>query len=229
MPSPGRFAPALLFASAVLVASAACSSSSSEPDFPDPDVAPAAVNPDGVPYPRDHVGVKQRANGTPGDRLPNFSFQGYVDGNKAGGLKEVSMADYYDPKAAHHKVLIVLAAAVWCSICVATSEDLVPKKAQLESEGAQFLEVVVNGARLNEGPSLNEVNAWIDRNQANYTTAIDVRARRMGQLGLDTVPWSMIVDTRTMEILEAGAGAPADMAKYTRAGITFVDTHPPSY
>jgi hypothetical protein len=200
-----------------------------EPDFPDPDVAATTSSPDGAPYPTDHIGTDARANGRPGSRVPNLSFQGYRNGDRAAGLETISMADFYDPKAERHKVLLVFAAATWCSICAANSEALVPKKAQLEAEGAAFLEVVVNGGTLNEGPSLGEVEAWMTRHATNYTTAIDVRARRMGALGVSTVPWSMIVDTRTMEILEAGAGAPADIAKYTRAGLSFVTSQPPSY
>lgn len=222
-----RLAP-LVVVVLVAASSAGCSSER-DPDFPDPDVAATALNPDGDPYPTDHIGTLERSNGKPGSRVPNLSFQGYVNGDRDAGLRTISLADFYDPKVKRHKVLIVLAAATWCSICAATAEDLVPKKAELESEGAVFLEVIVNGSRLNEGPSLSEVDQWINRHQANYTTAIDVRARRMAQLGVDTVPWSMLVDTRTMEILEAGSGAPADMAKYARAGIQFVTTNPPAY
>lgn len=203
--------------------------SDKEPDFADPNVAATAANPQGVPYPTDHLGANARANGRPGDRLPNFSFQAYVNGDRAAGLKTVSLADYFDPKAEDHKILIVLVAATWCSICASVSEDLVPQKTALEAQGARFLEVVVNGNTLNEGPSLGDVDAWVIRHQSNYTTAIDVRAKRMGSLGVNTVPWSMIVDTRTMEILEGGAGAPASMSRYVKAGLDFVTTNPPSY
>ncbi len=223
-----RLAPVSLLVLSLGAAAAGCGDDR-EADFPDPDVAGAASSPDGAPYPTDRVGSAARANGIPGARVPNLSFQGYVNGDRAAGLRTISMADFYDPKQERHKVLMVFAAATWCSICAANSEALVPKKAQLEAEGAVFLEIVVNGGALNEGPSLREVEAWMSRHGTNYTTAIDVRARRMGGLGVSTVPWSMIVDTRTMEILEAGAGAPADVAKYTRAGLSFVTTQPPSY
>jgi len=65
--------------------------------------------------------------------------------------------------------------------------------------------------------------------RGRIVTAIDVRARRLGSLGVNTVPWSWIIDTRSMEMLEGGAGAPADMAKYARAGLTFVNENPHSY
>ncbi len=214
---------------ALVVLGPACGSSDREPAFPDPDVTSSGVGPDGAPYPEDDIGALPRVNGRRGQRIPNLSFQGYVNGDRAAGLKTISLADYYDPKATRHKVLILLAAATWCSICAATSEALVPRKAALEAEGAVFLEVVINGNTLNEGPSLGEVEGWMSRHQTNYSTAIDVRARRLGGLGVNTVPWSWIIDTRSMEMLEGGAGAPADMVKYARAGITFVNENPPSY
>lgn len=207
----------------------ACGADVKEPDFADPNAAAATTNPDGVPYPTDDIGASPRVNGRRGQRFPNLSFQGYVNGDRSAGLRTISLADYYDPKATRHKVLILLAAATWCSICAATSEALVPQKAQLEAEGAVFLEVVINGNTLNEGPSLGEVDAWVDRHKSNYTTAIDVRARRLGGLGVNTVPWSWIIDTRTMEMLEGGAGAPADIPRYVRAGLAFVGQNPPSY
>jgi hypothetical protein len=62
-----------------------------------------------------------------------------------------------------------------------------------------------------------------------YTLAIDVRSRRMAGIGVSTVPWDILVDTRTMEILDSSAGAPADVERYVREGLEWVATHPPSY
>ena len=51
----------------------------------------------------------------------------------------------------------------------------------------------------------------------------------MTALGATTVPYDILVDLRTMEILDSSAGAPVNVARYVREGIAWVDTHPPSY
>jgi len=211
------------------VSSASCSSSSDD-DFPDPEIAPRATNPDGVPYPTDHWGGAERARGRPGDRIPNLAFKGYVDGNRAAGLQTVSLSDFYDPDRKRHKVLHIQLAATWCAYCSAELSSTVKLRDELVAEGAAFLEIVVSGSKLQDGPSLAEFDAWVDRHETNFTAVMDVRARRMGPLGIDgqVMPWDMLVDTRTMEILESSGGSPADVAVYVRDGLAFVSKNPPA-
>lgn len=214
---------------AALVAACGGSASDAPADFADPDVPAAAANPDGVPYPTDSVGTVARAGRRRGERMPNLAFQAYAEGDRAAGLRTVSLADYFDPEQRRHKLLQLQIVATWCSICSAESEATVKVKEPLGREGAVFLQIIVNGNAQTEGPSLDEVHAWMDRHAANYTTAIDVRARRMGALGIDAVPWNMMIDTRSMEILHSSSGAPDDLVAYVREGLRWVRDNPPSY
>jgi hypothetical protein len=209
-----------------------CSSTSvREADFSDPDVAGRAANPDGVAYPTDHLGGVEHAGRRPGDRIPNFTFQGYVDGNREGGLRTISLADYFDPEQKRHKVLHLKVAATWCAYCSAELAETVKVKEELAAEGAAFLEVVVSGNALQAGPSLGEFDGWLTRHSTTLTTAIDVRARRMASVGIDgsVMPWDLLIDTRTMEILDSSGGAPADVKRYVRDGLAFVSKNPPGY
>jgi hypothetical protein len=43
------------------------------------------------------------------------------------------------------------------------------------------------------------------------------------------VPHDILIDTRTMEILDSSVGAPVDVAKYTLEGVRWVNENPPSY
>ena len=79
----------IAFAGCVL---ASCSSSrETDPDFADPELPGRTANPDGVPYPTDHLGGAPRSGQRPGDRIPNFTFQAYVDGDRGAGLKTISL------------------------------------------------------------------------------------------------------------------------------------------
>ena len=92
------------------LAFAGCSSTPSTP-FVDPDVPAVSVNPDGLAYPTDHIGTRARSKVRAGDRLANFAFQGYLDGNPQGTLKTLAMADLYDPDANRSRLLHIHGAA----------------------------------------------------------------------------------------------------------------------
>jgi hypothetical protein len=208
----------------------ACSQSSSSPsEASDPTIAPNPTNPDGVAYPTDNIGSRARAGTVRGDRIENFAFQGYDHSNVSGGLKQFSMADFYDPKAAHWKTIVISGAATWCSACGAEADIVTANAAQLEKEGVVILSVMTAGPSAGYGPSLSDVTGWIADHKTNYTTLIDVRARRLATVGLTGVPWSALIDPRTMEILFASDGAPDDYVAFARLGENFVATHPPSY
>jgi hypothetical protein len=228
------FSPFSLAALAVLspaVLSGCSSGASSKPDFPDPDVTGRDVNPDGTAYPTDNVGAAKRAGTRRGQRFPNLTFQGYVDGDRSKGLSAVSLADYFDPQMKRNKVLHLQIAATWCAICSSEVSATVPVTAQMREEGAVFLEIIVSGPAAGKGPALEEVDDWVTKHGTNFTTAIDVRARRLGVLGVDPslMPHDVLIDTRTMEILDSSVGAPVDIVKYVRTALNFVKANPPSY
>ncbi|MBX3224523.1 MAG: redoxin domain-containing protein [Labilithrix sp.] len=213
-----------------LVVAAACSSSDDPPPFPDPDLAIVETNPDGDAYPTDRIGGTKRSGTRPGDRMPNLTFRAYRSG-RAGGLETVSIAEYFDPKQTRHKVLHLQVAATWCAICSSELEATMSVVGELEARGIRFLEVIVSGATAGKGPALEEVDAWIDRHKTSFPTGIDVAARRLGAIGVSgaAMPHDILIDTRTMEILDSSVGAPVDVAKYVLEGLRFVEENPPSY
>ena len=211
---------------------ASCSSSKEqEPDFPDPEVAGRDVNPDGIAYPTDNLGGRPRSGKRAGDRIPNFTFQAYVDGDRAAGLKTVSLADYFDPDQKRNKTLHIEVSAVWCTICSSVTEETIKVKDSLGLEGVRYLEIMAAGKSVGAGPSLAEVDSWVIRHSSNITTGIDVRSRRLAGIGVDPnlKPWDIVIDTRTMEILDSSGGSPLDIVKYERSYLQVVAQIPPSY
>ena len=210
---------------------ASCSSPAAADDFVDPQLPGRDANPDGVAYPTDHLGGRARAGKSAGDRIPNFTFQAYVDGDHAAGLKTISLADYFDPQSLHHRVLHLEVAATWCAVCSAYVDATVKVKELLGKEGVVYLEVIVAGPRSTTGPSLADVDDWVTSHQSNFTTAIDVRGVRLAGIGVppQTMPWDIMIDTRTMEILDSTAGAPIDLVAYDRSYLALVAKRPPPY
>ena len=213
-------------------AMASCAASNDHPpDFPDPDVPGRDTNPDGLAYPTDHIGGTAHHSKVAGDRIPNFTFQAYVDGDRAAGLKTVSLADYFDPRqhaeqGAPHRGL----RGVVHDLLERHHRDREVKE-QLGKEGVVYLEVMIAGNRPGAGPSLREVDDWVTRHSSNITTAIDVASRRLGSIGVDpgVRPWDIVVDTRTMEILESSGGSPEfDVATYDRSYLKVVASSAPA-
>jgi hypothetical protein len=66
---------------------------------------------------------------------------------------------------------------------------------------------------------------------SNLTTAVDVRATRLAGIGVDpgVRPWDIVVDTRSMEILESSGGSPIDVATYDRSYLKVVASFDPPY
>lgn len=195
-----------------------CSSTSNEP-LADPDVAAAGTNKSGVAYPTDHVGTRARSKYRAGDRLENFSFQGYLDGNPKGALKTVSMADFFDPEAKSHRVLHLQGVAGWCSICSGEARQTMAVQSVLRGEGAIIVQVLFEGKTRSIGPSLLDLEVWCGTYEASQPVLFDTRAKRLGVFGIDGYPWNALIDTRTMEILDQGTGAPNDVAAYVREGL----------
>lgn len=206
-------------------------SCSSEPEEAADPVLPAVTtNPDGIPYPTDHIGGQKRGAVRPGDRMPNFTFQGYRDGDRSKGLTTISMADYFDPSMTRNKVLYVQFAGTWCAVCSAEVTASVTLGPAAKQNKIALLEVVVSGATAGKGPSLPEFDGWADRHHTNFTTVFDVRAKRTSVIGIngEAMPHDVLIDTRTMEILDSSVGAPSDVGQYALAGLEFVDKNPPS-
>jgi hypothetical protein len=206
-----------------------CSSAMAEAEYAGPDVAPAPANPDGVPYPTDRIGWTAHKGTIPGDRIANLAFQGYVDSNRAAGLKTVSLADYFDPSATRVKAIHIQISATWCSICASETRATVAAREALVAEGAVLLQMIAQGPVSPRSPTLTDVTGWMDKHQTNFTVLLDPQAKRTGPLGVTGFPFNALIDPRSMEILAANLGAPDDVPKYVRLALTFVAKNKPSY
>ncbi|MBI4703721.1 MAG: redoxin domain-containing protein [Deltaproteobacteria bacterium] len=220
-----RPSPLLVAALAV----AALQSCGGEPDcapFDDADVPGRGVNPDGVDYPAQGWGARPRQGDVPGDTFPNFSFRGYVDSDRAAGLQTVSLADYYDPEAKRHKVLCLSLVVMWCPHCNRETAQLAARSPTLRQEGAEFLQAVAEGPE-GSAPTLCDLGDWTAEHGTSFTVVLDARARRIGSVSAVTgVPWNVLVDTRTMEVLAVDIEELVDVDAYVRAGIEWVESHP---
>lgn len=213
-----------------LTLSLGCASTAEEPPFADPSVPGRETNAEGLAYPNDHLGGRARAGTQRGDRIPNFSFQGYRDSNRASGLQTISLADYYDPEQKRGKVLHMMEAATWCTICDGQTREMSAAKDALVAKGVLVLQAMMNGARPGTGPTLLELDQWVDRYPTWFTVVVDERSKRVGSVAdVGAVPWNALVDLRTMEIIFAGVGRPFVYDQFAQLGADWVEKNAPSY
>ncbi len=198
-----------------------------EPPFDDIDVPGHDTNPDGVAYPTADVGGRARKGTIAGSRIPNFTFQGYPDSDRSRGLQTVSLADLYDPGQQRHKLLHVMAAVAWCPHCAAQTQAMVQAAPQLREAGLVILQTLMEAPDPSRALTLSDLGNWIDRFGTPFTVVFDVEGRRLSTIAnLEAVPWNAFIDTRTMEILDAGLGEIPDYPAQVQGLLQWVEHNP---
>jgi len=208
-----------------VVAGVACSGEDVLEPFDDIDVVGRDTNPEGDAYPTDDWGMRPRNGRTPGQRVPNFSFQGYPDSNKKAGLQVVSFADYYDPLQLHHKLLFLVGVSAYCPHCQAETRDIVANTREMQDGGVRVVQVMLEGGKRGRALSIVDLDRWVDAMRTEFTVLIDADARRLGSVAyIAAVPWNVLIDTRSMEVLAIASGV-LNSREAAEVGITWVDSN----
>lgn len=224
-----------LLAASALFALIACSSSNSEQDkgVEGEGVGAAAsapdTNPDGVPYPTDNIGVLPRQGTRKGNRIENFKFLGYPDGDMSGGLKPISLAQFFDPEGKKYKIIRLVASASWCGPCQAEAEMVAPLKSTFEQKKILWLTSLSEGPTA--GPSTKkDLDNWIKEFKGWNTHWLDPANKHLGPFyDRAAVPWNATINAQTMEILNSATGAPASEAKLLQELDEFLEQATPNY
>ncbi len=166
------------------------------------------TNPDGVPYPTDKIGTIPRKGTTAGNRIQNFKFLGYPDGDVSGGLKPVSLAQYFDPTGNRYKIVHIQASGVWCTFCQTETKIVAQLKQDLESRKTVWLISLAEGPTPGTPSTRKDLDGWINEFKAPYTHWLDPGNANLGPFyDRSALPWNCNIDATTMEILTSGTGA----------------------
>src|SRR5579864_5792529 len=162
--------------------------------------APAAMNPDGFPYPSPATGYGRNArNGSvPGSIMRNFKFLGYPNGDTSMGLQTVQMADYYDPCQKRYSLIHLTVAAVWCNPCNQETSAIVAAKAQLDGQRVVILQALDDGPTQGTGATVSDLNRWVARYTPKFSDVLDPGLQNLGGFfPAAEVPWNCDIDPRT--------------------------------
>jgi hypothetical protein len=189
---------------------------------PEPELAPSfpegtGQNPHTAkPYPAGPYGIGK------GSIIADYKFVGYVNSvanNTA--LAEIQMADFYNPDGngvyeegslfpvgtMKPKALMIPVASVWCGPCNYEADAVLPGLyAEYAPLGGQFLANIADGATPGKAATQKSLYNWANKYDVNYPITIDPTYKLGALFEADAFPANMIIDPRTMEIVEVISG-----------------------
>jgi len=185
-----------LLASAVL---AGCGTN--RPEIPeellrDPDTGTGAGYPEG-PYGTDK-----------GEIAYDAKFRGWLTpltAHTPDALEDVALADYYDPAGRKYELLLVNTAAIWCSVCQSEHQTLPERYAEYSPRGLALVSALFQD-EAGEPADLDDLELWVRRFNPPYPMLLDPDFQLGVYATAETAPLNLLVDARTMQILEKFIG-----------------------
>ncbi|MBX3192251.1 MAG: hypothetical protein KF819_35000 [Labilithrix sp.] len=172
------------------------------------------TNPDGVPYPTDNLGTNPRQGDRPGNKMINYKFYGYPNGDRSQGLQPISLANFFDPTGERVRLIHLQASGSWCIYCKEETKAVTPLKAELDSRKVVWVMSLAEGKIQGTPATSADLDAWIAQFKAPYTHVLDPGNKNFGPFyDAAALPWNADIDARTMEILSSGVGATTDPKK----------------
>jgi thiol-disulfide isomerase/thioredoxin len=164
-----------------------------------------------------------------GSIIRNMKFRGYArpqDGNFS-VPQTLQMADFYNPTGSEQfaadsvygarakpKALLVIISAAWCGPCKDEARLTLPGEyADYAPMGAEFLTVMAENVSGDE-PELKVLESWQKKYAQNWPGIADGQFKLFALAAEPAFPANILIDTRTMTIVDAVAGAdPAIFSK----------------
>lgn len=144
-----------------------------------------------------------------GATLENFAFTGFRDPRAASydraRFERVAMDDYYDPEGLHHELLLLNTAAVWCQACRVEHRSLPERHEEFRPRGLVIVSALFQDAASNPAAA-DDLLVWTRQFETNFPMVLDPEFQLGRYASAETAPLNLIVDTRTMQILERFIG-----------------------
>ena len=159
-----------------------------------------------------------------GSIIANFQFVGFPNAMEDnGGFRLIQLADFYNPTGnevfpegslygagtAKPKALLIDVASVWCGPCNDEADYVLPGKyLQYKPQGGEFLLMLADGKDPGEPATGESLRKWTTKYEVDFPAAFDPSYKLGNLFVADVFPQNMIINTRTMEIVEVIGGAP---------------------
>lgn len=190
------------------------------------DAAAYEFNPYGKPYPTKYIGWGIRNGDAAGYVIANLKLTGYKVG--ATKTETIPLAFLYDPDGRTHSTIVMMTGASWDVYGKKLLETV--KNAPALPARVVFVSVLTEGAVQLQAATISDLDAW----RPQLATAIHVidplfaSLKPLGDLAM-AFPGVVVLDARTMEIVSADLGAPADPVATFTAARDAIEARPPAY
>lgn len=170
------------------------------------------------PYPNGPYGVAK------GSVIANYKFVGYPNALKdSETLQEIELAEFYNPTAdtlyeegsvmevgtPKPTALLLTVSAIWCGPCNYEADKVFPGLYEdYKPKGGEFFVQLADGATPGKAANAKALRSWTDTYEVDYPMAIDPSYQLGALFEADAFPANMVIDTRTMRIVEVTSGAP---------------------
>jgi hypothetical protein len=159
-------------------------------------------------YPTDNWGGKV------GQRFPNLSFEGVASAATADVPTVINVADYYDPTGKRYDLLHIVIVAMWCSHCDKQATAMADLATWQSGQRVASFELAIDGPN-RTGPSMAEVKTWAVKHDLSTPVARDPQSASIKpHLTVSYIPLHLLVNPRTMIILDATTGEVPDLKAY---------------
>jgi len=120
-------------------------------------------------------------------------------------LEDVSLGSFYDPMGEKYEILLVNTAAVWCSVCKTEHQTLPDHYAELAPRGLAIVSALFQN---NTGApaALSDLVTWVEAFDVPFPMVLDPDYQLGDYASAETAPLNLVVDARTMRILDKFIG-----------------------
>jgi hypothetical protein len=178
----------------------------------DPDAAPGSPVYTKRDYPAGPYGTGLRAT------VENFAFLGWRDPVASNydetKLERVELAEFYNPdERSDIKLLWINASAVWCSVCRSEMKDIKTNgvSAAFRAKGVQLIGTLFEDN--DSGPARPiDLHNWgsAPAHSIDFPLLLDPGFKLGAFFASDATPLNMLVDARTMQVIDATMGYSSD-------------------
>jgi len=168
--------------------------------------APASCG--SVDYPEGPYGTEQ------GEVAPDMCFRGWARPDSvehdADTLMSLSFGRFYDPTGDRYELLLVNSAALWCSACVSEHDTLPDHYQELAPSGLGILSALFEN-RDGDPAAVADLTLWVETFETTFPMALDPDYQLGAYAPAASAPLNLLLDTRTMRILEKFTGDQASV------------------